>query len=78
MARTVRDDLKRKVAQSVNHAAAAILDVNEVYTQFKDAGKVEAEILEQDMIALNAIREHLLSFARHAWMLDEPGLMSYL
>lgn len=78
MARSIRDNLKRNVAQSVNHIAAAILDTNQVYEQFKDAGKEEAAILEQDMLHLAAVRQHQLDFALHAWALDEESLMSYM
>jgi len=37
MARSKRDEMKRSIAQASNHLAAAILDINNVYDQFKEA-----------------------------------------
>lgn len=39
MGRSKRDDMKRKVAQAVNHMANAILDINDVYVEFEEAAK---------------------------------------
>lgn len=39
MARSKRDDLKRKAAQAINHLAHAILDLNDLYNQFDEAAK---------------------------------------
>ena len=40
MGRSKRDDMKRKVAQAVNHMANAILDINDVYKEFDEAAKI--------------------------------------
>lgn len=39
MGRSKRDDMKRKIAQAVNHMANAILDINDVYMEFDEAAK---------------------------------------
>lgn len=43
MARSKRDDMKRKIAQAINHQAAAILDCNDVYKEFKATLEAIAE-----------------------------------
>ena len=39
MPRSKRDEMKRSIGQAVNHIAAAILDIHEVYKQFDEASK---------------------------------------
>lgn len=39
MPRSKRDEMKRSIGQAVNHMAAAVLDINEVYKQFDEASK---------------------------------------
>lgn len=78
MARSIRDDLKRKVAQAVNHLAQAIVDINAVYEEFKKYEKPETEYLVQVMLQMSRERDALIAFAGAAWELDEMGLISYL
>lgn len=42
MARSKRDDMKRKIAQAVNHEAAAILDINDVFSEFKGVADTQS------------------------------------
>lgn len=63
MARSKRDDLKRSVAQSVNHMAHAVLDLNEVYVEFTSSADRMRELQlpesEVDYIAKeNEYREY--------------------
>jgi len=78
MPRSKRDDLKRKVAQATVHCAQAVLDINEVFDVFSEAGKPEAEYLKQSMILIAQVREGLLAFAKMAWEMDEERLMRAL
>lgn len=85
MGRSIRDDLKRKCAQAMNHLASAVLDVDDIRKAFQErAEKVTGQepdyagFLEQVEIATNANREALLQFAQNVWDLDEEGLMRYM
>jgi len=78
MARSKRDDLKRKCAQAVNHLAAAVLDVNEVYIPFEENKREEAQHLELIMRAVASSREALIHFVKEAWGLDEEQLMGWM
>lgn len=78
MARTKRDGLKRKSAQVLNNLAKAILDVNEIYTQFDGVHAEHAEYLKQLMLSIARSREGMISFATSSWGLDENQLMKYL
>lgn len=78
MPKTIRDLLKRWCAQSVNHMANAILDLNEVYVRFEDKGKPEAKHLEKIMLLQSQLRDEVLSFVMTAWALDEDQLARYI
>lgn len=77
MARTIRDELKRKCAQAANNSAKAVLDVNDVYEAYKDVHPEEAKELEAVMVGLAVSRERLLKFVASQWQLDEEQLQSY-
>jgi hypothetical protein len=47
MARSKNDPHKRKAAQGINHLAAAILDIHEIYTAFEAQAKMLQEQLAQ-------------------------------
>lgn len=78
MARTVRDNLKRKAAQAVSGLANVILDLNEIHTLFKEHHPDDAEFIEKIMVGLNTVRDAVLSWVLKTWNLDEEGLQSYL
>lgn len=78
MARSIRDDMKRRVAQACNHLATAILQVNDVYEEFAKAQKPEAAILGDVIQDLAQRQAELLSFAEKAWGLDAAGLQVFM
>lgn len=60
MPRSKRDDMKRSIAQAVNHQAAAILDINEVYKEFEEAAvkMEEAAKIAKDDTAGDQLSSH--------------------
>lgn len=78
MARSKRDDMKRDIAQSVNHLAVAILNVNDVYEQFNGVHQEDADQLARMMMTISSARDALLEFAVRTWALGEEGLMRQL
>lgn len=78
MARSIRDDMKRKTAQAVNHIVTAIVQINEVYEKFDEAKKPEAVILGDAIQTLATQQETLLQFAKKAWDLDPEGLQGFM
>lgn len=78
MPKTKRDELKRFCAQALNNSAKAILDVNNVYEEFKSVHPEFNPPLESFMVGLNTQREHLLAFVMAAWGLDEESIMKYM
>lgn len=72
------DRLKRTTAQSVNHMAQAILDLNDLYVQFKEQHPDIAEGLKAIMIQQNAVRDATVKFAGHCWNMTEEQLQSYI
>jgi hypothetical protein len=77
-ARTKRDGLKRWCAQSLNSMAKAILDINNVYEEFKGVHDEHAEYLASLMVHIARDREGLVSFCKETWGLDEQQIMSYI
>lgn len=78
MARSIRDDMKRKIAQAVNHCGGAVLDINDVYEQFRESHAEEAEFLKTVMLNIASLREMLIGFASAAWELDEESLSRWM
>jgi hypothetical protein len=77
-ARTKRDGLKRWCAQSLNSMAKAILDINNVYEEFKGVHDEHAEYLASLMVHIARDREGLVSFCQETWGLNEQQIMSYI
>jgi hypothetical protein len=77
-ARTKRDGLKRWCAQSLNSMAKAVLDVNNVYMEFKGVHEEHATYLANLMVRIAQDREALVSFCKETWGLDEQQIMSYI
>lgn len=48
MPRSKRDDMKRNIGQAVNHLAAAVLDINEVYKEFKTQAETFNALPEEE------------------------------
>jgi hypothetical protein len=78
MARTKRDGLKRWCAQSLNSMAKAILDINNVYEEFKGVHDEHAAYLASLMVHIAKDREGLISFCKETWGLNEQQIMSYI
>jgi hypothetical protein len=70
--------MKRKIAQAVNHIANAVLDLEDVREEFKEAHPEHAEYLATIQINLATMREKSIQFAALAWELDETALMRWL
>jgi hypothetical protein len=55
MARTKRDQMKRRMAQACAHIANAILDINDVYKEFADAAEAQKTArVDADVEAVHA------------------------
>lgn len=78
MPRSKNDIYKRKCAQALNHLAAAVLDINEVYGPFNEQHPDMAKDLEFVMMGTAVLREHVLTFIGEAWALDEESIKAYV
>lgn len=76
--RSKRDDLKRMVAQIVNHQAKAIVTIAELQAIFAEHEPDMAQYLEQCALNENATRDAMLAFAMNSWMLEDEALASFL
>lgn len=66
MPRSRNDPLKRKCAQAINHAAAAILDVNAVYEEFETTRKRLEELPKESQLP-----NHAQQLAKYTEMAEE-------
>lgn len=78
MARSIRDEMKRKAAQAINHLGGSVLDINDIYEAFKEHHPEDAEGLATVMVNIAMLRESVIAFALKSWELDETALMKYL
>lgn len=78
MARTKRDDLKRKVAQAFQHTAGAIVDLNVLHEAYKEHHPDEADRIALLMHNVNECSKEILALAKRSWDIDDEQLMAYL
>lgn len=78
MPRTIRDALKRYIAQSISHLAGAGLDLMNVYEPYLQQHPERAAQLEAIITNIEVIRQQILAFAKQEWEIDEDGLRGYL
>lgn len=78
MASNHKDKLKKRTAQVLNNSAKAVIDLQQLYDEFKPHHPEMALILGQAMIEIAQAREKVIVFVNAAWYIDEEQIMKYM
>lgn len=78
MSRSIRDKIKRALAQSVKHLEEAFADLQSVEALFEEEGRDEAPFLAATLEGMVMNRDLIITFARETYALDKEQLEHYL